>query len=163
VEIKRCVTCGQTGTVKVVREEFIDEFHLADGTVIKFAFEDFPQQACSNCGERYYGGPALTAAENAMTREIVARQIRDPAVFRWLRKTAHLKATELAELLGVTPETISHWENGHTEPSRAVWAILDALAEDEIEGRTTTLDRLRAPTERTIPKRPVHLSLKAAG
>ena len=78
------------------------------------------------------------------------------------RKAARLKAAELAGLLGVTPETVSHWENGHNEPSRAVWTILDALAEDGMEGRTTTLDRLRTPTEPRIPKRPVPLTLARA-
>jgi DNA-binding transcriptional regulator YiaG len=159
--VKRCVTCKKTGTVHEVRAEFVYSFSLADGTRLKFVFEEFPQEVCSSCDERYIG-PAALEAERAVTRELIARQVRDPAVFKRLRKAAGLKAMELGELLGVTAETISHWENGHSQPSRAVWTILDALVEDEIAGRTTTLDRLRAPTEPRIPKRPVHLTLKTA-
>jgi DNA-binding transcriptional regulator YiaG len=159
--VKRCVTCKTTGSVHETRERYVDEFPLSDGTKLKFVFEDFPQEVCSKCGERYVG-PEAIAAERAVTRELIARQIRDRAVFKWFRKSAGFKAAELANLLGVTPETISHWENGHTEPTRTMWAIMDALVEDEIEGRTTTLDRLRAPAGSRIPKRPVRLSLKAA-
>ena len=45
--------------------------------------------------------------------------------------------------LGVTPETISRWENGHNEADRAVWATLALLVDDHHAGRTATLDRLR--------------------
>ncbi len=159
--VKRCVTCKKTGTVREVRDRFVYPFSLADGRKLEFVFEDFPQEVCSSCDERYIG-PVVLEAEHAVTRELLVRQIRDPAVFKRFRKCAGLKSLELAELLAVTPETVSHWENGHSEPSRAVWTILDALAEDYLTGRTTTLDRLRAPAAAHIPKRPVRLTLKTA-
>ena len=159
--MKRCHKCKGTG-IRRVKERFVDKFALADGRTIEFVFERFPQQVCSSCGERYYEGKDLMAAEDAVTRELVARGIRDSAVFKNLRKAVGLKATELADLLGVTAETISRWENGHNEADRAVWAALDLLVDDHYAGRTTTLDRLRGLAEGRIPKRPVPLTLARA-
>jgi DNA-binding transcriptional regulator YiaG len=156
--MKRCVQC-KGSDLREVKDIHDRKFHLAGGQAIPFRFDEVPQTVCGTCGERYFAAGIGTAEEKAMTRDLLARQIRDPAVFKWFRGSAGLKATELAELLGVTAETISHWENGHTAPSRAVWTILDALVEDEFAGHTTTLDRLRAPAEPRIPKRPVRLSI----
>lgn len=159
--MRRCHECGATD-IRKVRERFIDEFPLADGRVLEFVFEEFPQKVCAKCGERYYEAKDLVAAEDAVTRELVARGIRDAAVFKHLRKTLGLKAIELADLLGVTAETISRWENGHNEPDRAVWATLELLVDDHYAGRTATRDRLRDLAETRIPKRPIPLSLARA-
>ena len=83
-------------------------------------------------------------------------------MFKHLRKTLGLKATNLADLLGVTSETISRWENGHNEPDRAVWATLEQLVDDHYGNRTTTLDRLRTFGEARIPRGPVSLRLAPA-
>ena len=160
-EAKRCAQCKGTDLQQVTGPHD-RKFHLASGETIAFRFDEVPYTVCGNCGERYYAAGIGSAEDNAMTHELIVRQIRDPAVFKWLRKIAGLKAAELGELLEVTPETVSHWENGHHSPERAVWTILDALAEDGMEGRTTTLDRLRTPTEPRLPNRPVRLTLKAA-
>jgi transcriptional regulator with XRE-family HTH domain len=159
--MKRWHRCKGTG-IRKVRDRFVDKFPLADGRVLEFVFEDFPQKVCSPCGERYYEAKDLIAAEDAVTRELMARGIRDSAVFKYLRKALGLKATELADLLGVTAETISRWENGHNEADLAVWAALHFLVDDHRSGLTTTLDRLRRLVEARIPKRPVPLTLARA-
>ena len=159
--MKRCHKCKGTD-IRKVKARFVDQFPLADGRILEFVFEDFPQTACSSCGERYYEAKDLTAAEDAVTRELMSRGIRDSAVFKYLRKAVGLKATELADLLGVTAETISRWENGHNEADRAVWAMLELLVDDHYAGRTGTLDRLRGLGEARIPKRPVPLTLVRA-
>ena len=80
-----------------------------------------------------------------------------------ISKYAGLKATDLAELLGVTPETISHWENGHSEPDLAEWAALGMLVEDFFNGSTRTADRLRCWAAAREPKARTHLRLEAGG
>jgi DNA-binding transcriptional regulator YiaG len=159
--MKRCPNCKGT-EIRKVRERFVDEFPLADRRKLQFVFEDFPQQVCASCGERSYDVKDLSAAEDAITRELVARGVRDAAVFKHFRRTLRLKATELADLLGVTAETISRWENGHNEPERAVWATLEQLVDDHYVGSETTLARLRALSDARIPKRPIELKLAGA-
>ena len=159
--MRRCHKCKGTD-IRRVRDRFVEKLPLTNGRTLEFVFEDFPQRVCSSCGERYYEAKDLIKAEDAVTRELVARGIRDGEVFKYLRKALGLKATELADLLGVTAETISRWENGHNEADRAVWATLDLLVDDHYAGRTTTLDRLRGLAEARIPKRPVPLTLARA-
>ena len=55
-----------------------------------------------------------------------------------------LKATQLGELLDTAPETISRWETGKRPPERGAVVIVAALVDDELSGRTTTADRIRA-------------------
>ncbi|HTP29443.1 MAG TPA: hypothetical protein VMK12_27735, partial [Anaeromyxobacteraceae bacterium] len=50
----------------------------------------------------------------------------------------------LAELLDVTIETISRWEHGKQSLDRRAVALLASMVLDRIEGRTSTLDRLKA-------------------
>ena len=159
--MKRCPNCKGT-EIRKVRERFVDEFPLADGPKLQYVCEDFPQQVCARCGERTYEAKDLSAADDAITRELVARGVRDAAVFRHLRKTLRLKATDLADLLGVTAETVSRWENGHNEPERAVWVTLEQLVDDHYVGKETTLARLRALASARVPKRPIELKLAGA-
>lgn len=44
------------------------------------------------------------------------------------RTRLKLQQTELAEILGVTAETVSRWENGHHEPLGAWIQALEELA-----------------------------------
>lgn len=158
--MRRCHRCRGTD-IRATRDRFVDRFPLLDGRTLEFVFEGFPQRICASCGERTYRAADLVAAEEAVTRELAARGIRDGAVFRRLRRALGLKATELAGLLGVTPETVSRWENGHNQADRAVWATLDLLLDDRRAGRSNTLDRLRALAEARVPKGPIPLSLRA--
>jgi DNA-binding transcriptional regulator YiaG len=157
--MKRCPNCKGT-EIRNVRERFVDEFPLADGSKLQFVFKDFPQQVCASCGERTCDAKDLSAAEDAITRELVARGVRDPAVFKHLRKTLCLKATELAGLLGVTAETISRWENGHNEPDRAVWATLHHIIDDRYAGRATTVERLQAFAGCQRPPQAIQMKLR---
>jgi DNA-binding transcriptional regulator YiaG len=157
----RCVEC-KGAELRQVREPFKDAIPLTSGSDLDFLFDDVPQTLCGTCGERYIDDATLGRLEEQEARALVEGGIRDGAVFKFLRKIAGLKATELADLLGVTAVTVSHWENGHSQPDLADWATLGLLVEDYFAGRTTTLGRLRGLARTRAPKRKIHLSLKAA-
>jgi transcriptional regulator with XRE-family HTH domain len=60
-----------------------------------------------------------------------------------MRKALGLRATDLAELLDVTPETVSRWETDRVPLDRGALATLGALLRDARAGSTATLDHLR--------------------
>ena len=64
-----------------------------------------------------------------------------------MRKALELRADELADLLDVTRETISRWENDRQPLERRAVALISELVVDRVEGRTRTIDRLRALRE----------------
>ena len=95
------------------------------------------------------------------SRELaVAREFADVGVdmgeaFRRMRKALGLRATDLAQLLDLTPETISHWETGKVVINRAAFVALGAMVQDAIDGRTTTPRQARRPRQTTVPEGPL--------
>ena len=56
-----------------------------------------------------------------------------------LRQERHLNQQQLANLVGVSQQCISEWENGNTEPTlSALWELSDALeiSIDELVGKS---------------------------
>ncbi|MEI7704729.1 MAG: helix-turn-helix transcriptional regulator, partial [Deltaproteobacteria bacterium] len=47
-------------------------------------------------------------------------------------------------LFGVSPETVSRWENDRRDAEPAVWNAMADLVDDAIQGQTTTRDRMSA-------------------
>lgn len=79
---------------------------------------------------------------------------------RWLRKTLGMKAIELAEVLGVTAETISRWENDRLEVDPIAWVVIGAIVRDHAAGETHTVDALRAARSRPkLPNTAVRLEI----
>jgi putative zinc finger/helix-turn-helix YgiT family protein len=135
--MKRCTNCQGTA--------------LRNGTVedrIKVGNVEFvaslPAIVCQKCGESFVDGPDLERFDLAVASWLSSHGHRSPDAFRFTRKALGLRATDLAELVQVTPETISHWENGHRPVDVGVFALLGELVADRIEGREGTLGRLRA-------------------
>ncbi len=82
---------------------------------------------CSSCGEILFSASDLETQEKEVATLIVKRGIRTGDEFKLVRKVADLKATEVAELLDVRPETVSRWERGEVEIPRAVAFALGEL------------------------------------
>ena len=134
--MKRCTECRgqlQQGTA----EQRIEVAGVA------FVAE-LPALVCKSCGEFFVNGPDLERFDLAVASWLSSHGHRSPDAFRFTRKALGLRATDLAELVQVTPETISHWENGHRAIDVGVLALLGELVCDRIEGRDGTLNRLRA-------------------
>lgn len=66
---------------------------------------------CPACGEVYFTAGEIEREHQIVAKTVVARGIAIGREFRFIRKRARLQAAELAEILGVTPETVSRWEN----------------------------------------------------
>ena len=108
-------------------------------------------------GERAITDADLARAELAIAAGVAADGPVSAEGFRFMRKAANLKAAELGELLGVTPKTISRWENGAHELDRTAWLaigdIVLELAGKPIEARAR-LERIavgfKPPKERRV-------------
>ncbi len=69
----------------------------------------------------------------------------------------------LAELLDVTPGTVSRWENGKQSLDRRAVALVYALALEAQGGRAAALDLLEALAAGKKPSKRVRLDVSAAG
>ena len=65
------------------------------------------------------------------------------ASFRFMRKTLGMRASTLGTLLGVTPETISRWENAQRPVDPNAWIAVGSLVLEHAGEPAMTLERLR--------------------
>lgn len=154
--MKRCAQCNGTKLTKV---EATEKVHVGKWTFTA----TLPATKCAACGESYINGEVLGRFELSAARKLAELGIREGAAFKFMRKALGMRAADLAELLSVTPETVSRWENDKNEVDLAAFVTLGALVADKLEGRTTTLDRLRAVHESPKAKsRAIHVDVPDA-
>lgn len=157
--MKRCASC-QTNDLREVRET-VEVRVPSSPTALVVRVTGASATRCGRCGEFFLDGADLRRAELLAAGEAMARGLRDGGTLKFVRKALGLRASELGDLLDVSPETISRWENGHRAAERSVWNTLADLVADKLRGTRTTLDRLAAPEPR-IPREPVRLRLAAS-
>lgn len=152
--MKRCSNCSGKVEKTQAPESVRVGRHLFSARV--------PAFRCRDCGEVYFQGPALERFELLVAVELARAGEASGEVMRFIRKALGLKAAELAELLDVTPETVSRWETGKQPLEHRAMAVLGSLVIERAEGRTAVLDTLKAlRTPRKLGRR-VELSLTGA-
>ena len=157
--MKRCASC-RSGDLRETKEA-VEVRIPSSPEALVVRVTGVSAIRCSGCGESFLSGPDLGRAELLAGAEAMARGLRDGGTFKFIRKALGLRASELGDLLDVSPETISRWENSHRAAERSVWNTLADLVSDRLHGTKTTVDRLTAPKPR-IPKQAVRLRLGAA-
>jgi putative zinc finger/helix-turn-helix YgiT family protein len=117
-----------------------------------------PATECAECGESYVALDDLGDFELAVSERLASLGVRTGETFKYMRKALGLRAIDLAELLGIAPETISRWENG--EPEEHAFVLLGGMVADRVDGRDSTVKRLRAM--RSPGRRPAKVTVRAA-
>src|SRR5437773_3600547 len=133
----RCVECGNEQMVSGTERE---SRSVAGHTFVA----DMPAYICERCGESVIDYASLHCFNIAIAGKLAELGASSGEAFKFMRKAIGMKAAELAALLDVAPETVSRWETGQRDVDRGALVVLGALVLDRLEGRTSTLDRLRA-------------------
>jgi putative zinc finger/helix-turn-helix YgiT family protein len=142
--MKRCVQCKHVG---LENQQADDQIMVGERTFTA----TLPAQVCPICGETYIGFEDLGRFEHAVASTLAREGTSSPEAFRFMRKSLGIPAVELAELLDVTPETVSRWEHGKLRVERRSLALLGSLVLEHAEGRTSMLDHLRSLKEPRNP------------
>lgn len=135
--VKRCVQCGGSRLAEASRKAEID---VANRTFTG----EVRSWKCRSCGETYFDGPDLAHLEQRVAQWLVEHGFETGGELRFLRKHLVLRAVDLAELLGVTAETVSHWETDKHKLDIGIRAAVVALVADKVAGSTNTRERLAA-------------------
>ena len=70
------------------------------------------QYKCHKCKDTFVSIPQIEFLHLVIGRNICCQEyLLDGAEIKFLRKELHMKAIDLAKVLGITPATISRWEN----------------------------------------------------
>jgi len=139
---KRCFNCKSTDLHEV---EYEDSLSVAGHNFTR----TLPAARCAKCGEQTISGEAIGTFEVEVAAELARHGEASAESFCFMRRALGVKALDLADLLDVTPETVSRWEHDRQRIDRGAAALLSAMVLDRIEGHTKTLDRLRALREPT--------------
>jgi len=136
-KVSRCVKCGGT--------ELPEVDHVLPMTIAGQKFElAGVMQVCANCHEAYLEPELLERFEKRAALELARAGVRTAEAVRFMRKGLGMRAQDFAELIGQTAENVSRVENGKVPPDVRTVTILGSLLEDQENGTTATLDRLRA-------------------
>jgi len=138
--MKRCTECGGTELRQVLEPA---ELRIGPRVFVG----ELEVMRCDACGETFTSGQAGEAFELAAARWLAEHGFTTGEEIRFMRKAAGLRAADLAELLDVSPEAVSHWETGKHQAGHGTLATIAALVLDALEGSTATRDRLRALRE----------------
>lgn len=145
------------------------DFETDEGRVERqvgeFSFgADLSLYRCISCKEEIFALQEIGKFEKEITGWLAREGILSGEAFRFMRKSLRLKANELAQLLDVTPETISRWEKEHRPPDRKAMMVLGSMVLDSLRGENTTLLRLRSLGSAHKENGPIDLtsSLQAA-
>lgn len=124
----RCIEC-RAALVRDVTSEL--------RTIAGQTFElHLPARVCPECGDSYVTCQALERSELSVALELARAGVRTREAFEYMRKALGLSRTQLAEVLGMTHETIFRWET-MVQPEARAFALMGLLVSDMLEGRST--------------------------
>lgn len=106
----KCLMCRGKMTKRIVEHRYVES---GLKNVILKNIEMF---ICRECGEEEIGFPNLQQLHNLISNVIASQEQRLlPEEIRFLRSHLGFSGSDFAKAIGVTPETVSRWENGHEE------------------------------------------------
>jgi len=89
-----------------------------------------PATICRDCEREALDRDAVTAFDYAAALALFRRGARSGEAVRHARRVLGWQGRELAEALGVAPETVSRWEHGHLDVPPHAFALVGCLLED---------------------------------
>lgn len=136
----------------------VKEHRVSVGGVV--FVKDLPITTSASLRDEGWLDETLERHDLAIARWLLEHGARTGDAVRWLRKTIGWRVRELAEVLGVTSETVSRWEDDRLEMDPTAWVLLGAIVRDRASGETHTVDALRAARSRpTLPAQAVRLDV----
>ena len=118
----KCFECG--AKLKITRENYKGrELSLPNLVLLNIEV-----RRCPKCGAEDVVIPRLTELHAALARYLVGKPGRlAGSEVRFLRQRMNLPCATFARRMGVRPETISRWENGHEPLSPTADRLLRAF------------------------------------
>jgi putative zinc finger/helix-turn-helix YgiT family protein len=141
----KCAACG-SDRVEVVRRDY--EYDALPGVVLK----GLQWRICSDCGDESVAIPAPSKLNRHLV-EILTKRANAllPAEIRFIRKYLGWSGSDFAHAFGVTPETVSRWENGKARMGGVAERLLRVLAvsEEPVASYVSGLPERFAESERS--------------
>jgi putative zinc finger/helix-turn-helix YgiT family protein len=120
---RTCFQCG--GELQTIKDR---PYHYTESGLDNVVIFGINQYECKACDEIFVSIPKLEQLHLLLGRELCCKKgLLSGQEIRFLRKEIHMKGKELANALGVTPPTISRWENDREEIGETQDRLLRSL------------------------------------
>jgi len=133
----KCLECGATMESSIGPRRY--------GKGIDVVLQGVETRRCPECGEEEIVIPNIEDLHRAISQSIARRPGHlKPQEIRYLRTYLGYSSVDFANLVGVTPETVSRWENPTTpkKMSRLAARLLRMLAQYGEPSRTYDLEAI---------------------
>lgn len=153
----KCIECG--GTMSSAREN------------VKYTASGLPHvtlvgvevRRCKACGEQETVIPKIEQLHRVLALAVSKKHARlMPEEIRFLRKSLGWSGVDFAEKMGVTPETVSKWENGKKPMGPVAERLLRLSVASTPPVAEYPLDALNFDEKKRAPAR-LHVSRRQGG
>lgn len=103
-----------------------------------------PAFHCRPCRATFMSGSTMLATDRVIAAYLATRSPPSGEALRFIRKALGLRGFELAELMGVTGETVSRWENGQRPVDAKAWVVVGSVMLEDVGQPAATMRRLLA-------------------
>ena len=156
---KTCFHCG--GELLVIKNK---PYHYTESG-LDIVLYGVNQYKCKACGETFVSIPKIEELHLLIGQKLCCKKgLLTGKEIRFLRKELRMKAKEMAQALGVTPPTISRWENDkepigetHDRLMRSLYMLYASEQTDKVLHRDVTHIFSTLPTKRKKHKKPTKL------
>ena len=115
----KCVHCGEASMTST-RENYA---YKASGLPVTLV--NVEVRRCKSCGESVVAIPRIEQLQKTIAGAVISKRTRlTPAELRFLRTHLGWSGSDFARHMGVKPETVSRWENGHDQMSPSADRLL---------------------------------------
>lgn len=145
----RCIQCGKKRVQPAMIRHEVKKNH--DGRAYELVIEQLPVNRCASCSEIYFTNDSDDAISAALRLKL---NLLAPEEIRANIESLGIQQKQLADCLGVAPETMSRWINGAMIQSRAMDNLLRAYfgsAEVRTKLKGETMDLNFGRTVRIAP------------
>lgn len=119
---------------------------------------------CQKCGEKVASIPKIEELHRVIAVAIIKKKGRlSKDEIRYLRKYLGWSGVDFSEHMGVTPETISRWENGKEPMGPAAEKLLRLIIAYNYPVNDYTLDMLREVTQERIKQSRFEIAAETNG
>jgi len=148
-------TCAECGAA--LSRTHKDQVRTVAGTTFLVRAPGF---VCKACRALFMPGDVLERVDLEVASVLASKCGSSGETLRFVRKALALRGFELADLLGVTGETVSRWEHDQRPVDLSAWIIVGSLVLERAGHPTETLPRLLAMKKPSKLPATVRLSLE---
>lgn len=134
----KCVQCGGSSVTSARENYAYTRCGLPSITLLNVEV-----RRCKDCGDVMVAVPRVLELHALIARAVILKRSRlTPAEIRYLRTHLGWSGTDFAKHVGVKPETVSRWENGHEKMSSQADRLLRLMIVTQAPVADYSLDKL---------------------